>query len=243
VVGLCAQNDADGVAWAQGAGKALAARGYTMIDLGRFPEGTNDYTTQISGWKKEKVEILFSNMAPPDYAALWRQCFQAGFVPKVSTAGRAGLFSAAMEAIGQDLGLGVSSELMFHPEYGYKSSLSGETGAQICDAYEKASGKQWNQPIGGCYAGYEIVADALKRAGSLDKEAIRKALAATQLETLQGPTKFGPNNVAVTPSGCVQWVKGDKFRFRAAMVANGNYKNLPVKEKLISIPEIRQKAK
>jgi len=243
VVGLCAQNDADGVAWAQGADKALKAAGYKMIDLGRFAPGTNDYTSQIAGWKKEKVEILFSNMSPPDFATMWRQCFQAGYVPKVSTAGRAGLFSAAMEAIGGDLGLGVSSELMFHPEYPYKSSLTGETAKQFCDAYEKASGKMWNQPIGGCYAGYEILADALRRAQTLDKEALRKALADTKLETLQGPTKFGEKNVAVTPSGCVQWVKGDKYPYRAAMVANGNYKHLPVREKLISIPDLRAKAK
>jgi branched-chain amino acid transport system substrate-binding protein len=243
VVGLCAQNDADGIAWAQGAGKVLGSVGYTLIDLGRFPEGTNDYTTQINGWKKEKVEILFANMAPPDFATLWRQCFRTGLVPKVCTAGRAGLFSAAMQAIGEGLGLGVTSELMFHPEYPYKSSLAGENAMQFCEAYEKASGKQWNQPIGGCFAGYEIVGDALKRAQTLDKEAIRQAIGATNLETLQGPTKFGEKNVAVTPSGCVQWVKGDKFPFRAAMVANGNYKTLPVKEKVLSIPELREKSK
>ncbi|MEW6667322.1 MAG: hypothetical protein AB1512_19125 [Thermodesulfobacteriota bacterium] len=77
----------------------------------------------------------------------------------------------------------------------------------------------------------------------LAKEPIDPSLAATHLETLHTPAKFGPNNVAVTPSGCLQWVKGDKFPFRAAMVANGNYKSLPVKEKMISIPEIRNKAK
>jgi branched-chain amino acid transport system substrate-binding protein len=243
VVGLCAQNDADGVAWAQGAGQALKGAGYSMVDLGRFPEGTNDYTSQISGWRTEKVEVLFANMAPPDFATLWRQCFQAGFIPKVCTAGRAGLFSAAMEAIGGDLGLGVSAELMFHPEYPYKSSLTGETAKQFCEAYEKASGKQWNQPIGGCHAGYEIVADALRRTQSVAKETLRKAISETNLQTLQGPTKFTNQNVAVTPSGCVQWVKGDKYPFRAAMVANGNYKSLPVKEKMLSIPELRKKAK
>jgi hypothetical protein len=41
----------------------------------------------------------------------------------------------------------------------------------------------------------------------------------------------------------VQWVKGDKYPFRAAMVANGNYKSLPVKEKMLSIPELRKEVK
>ena len=82
VVGLCAQNDPDGMAWADGAKGALGAQGYKLIDMGRFPAGTSDYTTQINGWKKGNVEILFANMSPPDFAALWRQCFRAGFIPK-----------------------------------------------------------------------------------------------------------------------------------------------------------------
>jgi branched-chain amino acid transport system substrate-binding protein len=240
VVGLCAQNDADGVAWAEGARGGLGPHGYSLIDMGRFPVGTSDYTSQINGWKKENVEILFANMAPPDFASLWRQCFRAGFIPKVCTAGRAGMFPTAMQAIGSDLALGVTSELLFHPAYPFKSSLTGETARQFCDAYEEASGKQWTQPIGGCYAGYEILADVLKRAQTLDKETLRKAFADTDLETLQGPTKFNKDNVAGTPSGCLQWVKGKKYPYDAVIVANGNYKNLPAQAKTASILDLRK---
>ncbi|HUT72937.1 MAG TPA: ABC transporter substrate-binding protein [Desulfatiglandales bacterium] len=237
VIGLCAQNDADGIAWAEGAYGALRAAGYKLVDLGRFPEGTRDYTTQINGWKKENVEILFANMAPPDFATLWRQCYRMGFIPKACTAGRAGLFSSAIEAIGGGLGRGVTSEAVWHSAYPFKSSLTGETSKQFSDAYEVATGKQWTQPIGGCYSGYEILADALRRAQTLDKETIRKALADTELETLQGPTKFTKDNIAVTPSGCLQWVKGKKYPFEAVLVSNGNYNNLPVQAKMVSIRE------
>jgi len=49
--------------------------------------------------------------------------------------------------------MGVTSELMFHPEYPYKSSFLERARNQFCDAYEKASGKQWTQPIGGLSPG------------------------------------------------------------------------------------------
>jgi branched-chain amino acid transport system substrate-binding protein len=235
VVGLCAQNDADGVAWAQGAGGAVKNAGYQVIDAGRFPEGTNDYSSLINKWKNANVEILFANMAPPDFAVMWRQCFQNSFIPKVCLAGRAGLFSAAMEAVGGDLCLGVSCEGVWLPEYPFISSLTGH-------AYEKAAGKQWTQPLGGLHSGYEIIADALKRAQSLDKELIRKAIAATNMDTLAGPTKFEANNTAVTPVGCMQWVKGSRYPYDAALVSTGRFKNLPVRQKLISIHELRKKA-
>jgi ABC-type branched-subunit amino acid transport system substrate-binding protein len=92
------------------------------------------------------------------------------------------------------------------------------------------------------HSGYEIIADALKRAQSLDKELIRKAIAATNMDTLAGPTKFEANNTAVTPVGCMQWVKGSRYPYDAALVSTGRFKNLPVRQKLISIHELRKKA-
>ena len=238
-VGLLAQNDADGVAWADASNRDLKAAGYKVIDLGRFPAGTMDYGTIIAGWKKENVEIMFANMSPPDFARVWRQAFRENFIPKISTIGRAAMFPAAVEALGGDLGLGVSSEAPWHPSYPFKSSLTGETAKQVSDAYEAQSGKEWIVPLGGCYSGYEIVADVLKRAQTLDKETLRKAFAATNLNTLQGPTKFNDKNIAITPSGGLQWVKGKKFPYDCMLVANGNYKMLPTDAKMASIRDLR----
>ena len=176
IVGLLAQNDPDGVAWADGSKNALGGAGYKVIDIGRFPPGTMDYGTIISGWKKENVEIMFANMSPPDFTRVWRQCFRENFIPKISTVGRALMFPTAVEAIGGDLGLGTSTEAVWHPSYPFKSSLTGESGKQLADAYESATGKQWTAPLGGLYGGYEIVADVLKRAQTLDKETFEKLL-------------------------------------------------------------------
>jgi branched-chain amino acid transport system substrate-binding protein len=239
IVGLLAQNDPDGVAWADGSKKGLGAAGYKVIDIGRFPAGTMDYGTIINGWKKENVEIMFANMSPPDFTRVWRQCFRENFIPKICTVGRALLFPAAVEAIGSDLGLGTSTEAVWHPAYPYKSSLTGETARQLANAYESATSKQWTAPLGGLYGGYEIVADVLKRAQTLDKETLRKAFVATKVSTIQGEVKFSDKNISITPSGGLQWIKGKKFPFDPVLVANGNYKMLPIEAKMVSIHELR----
>jgi branched-chain amino acid transport system substrate-binding protein len=239
VVGLLAQNDPDGVVWADGAKNTLGTAGYKVIDIGRFPPGTMDYGTIISGWKKENVEVMFANMSPPDFTRVWRQCFRENFIPKICTVGRALMFPTAVEAVGGDLGLGTSTEAVWHPSYPFKSSLTGETAKGLSEAYETASGKQWTAPLGGLYSGYEIIADVLKRAQTLDKEALRKAFAATDLATIQGHTKFNDKNICITPSGGLQWVKGKKFPFDCVLVANGNYKTLPKEAKMVSIHELR----
>ena len=239
VVGLLAQNDPDGVAWADGANRALGGAGYKVIDIGRFPPGTMDYGTIISGWKKENVEIMFANMSPPDFTRVWRQAFRENFLPKICTVGRALMFPAAVEAIGGDLGLGTSTEAVWHPSYPFKSSLTGGSAKELSEAYETASGKQWTAPLGGLYSGYEILADVLKRAQTLDKETLRKAFAATDLNTMAGYIKFTEKNIAIVPSGGLQWIKGKKFPFHPVLVSNGNYKTLPKEAKMVSIHELR----
>lgn len=241
-VGLLAANDADGIAWANAASAALKPAGYTMVDLGRFPGGIMDYGKFIDAWKKEKVEILFANLSPPDFIRAWRQCYREGFIPKICAIGKAVLFPSVVEALGGNIGAGLSTEDLWHPSYPFKSSLAGYTARDLADAYEKASGKQWTQPIGQFYLGYEIVADALRRAQSLDKDIIRRALADTDLDTIGGHIKFGEKNVAATPVGIIQWLKGKKFPYTCKIVSGGMYKEITPEAKLRSIPELQEKS-
>ena len=240
IVGLCAQNDADGIAWAEAAAAVAEPAGYKTIDFGRFPPGTNDYTSQINGWKKANVEILNSNMAPPDFNALWKQCHQMGFIPKVCVAGRAGIMASVMEALGGWLGLGVLCEAIWLPSWPYKSSLTGWTAKELIDGFEKASGKQFNQLMGPMFSGYELLADVLRRAETLDKETLRKAIADTDIDTIQGHTKFRKDNTAEIPTGCFQWVKGKKFKYDPVLVANGKYDELPIERKALSIRDFKK---
>jgi len=237
-VGLLAANDSDGIAWVDGAQHVLKPNGYEVIDLGRFPGGTMDFSTFINGWKKENVDILFANLAPPDFIRAWRQCHTMGFVPKICAIGRAVLFPSVVEATG-DIGLGTSTEVLWHPAYPFKSSLTGYSGDVLTSAYEKESGKQWTQPMGGFYLGWEIVADVFRRAQSIDKETIRKALADTDLDTIGGHIKFSDKNIAVTPSGLIQWVKGKKFKFDCKIVASGNYKIIKPQGRLMTLQELQ----
>ena len=171
---------------------------------------------------------------------IWWQCYREGFIPKICAIGRAILFPSVVEALGDDIGVGTSTEVLWHPAYPFKSSLTGDSGWDLANAYEKASGKQWTQPIGGFYLGWEIVADVLKRAQSIEKEAIRKALAETDLDTIGGHIKFNDKNVAVTPVGLIQWVKGKKFPFDSVIVSGGNYKSIIPQAKLLPIQELHK---
>ncbi|MBU1277115.1 MAG: ABC transporter substrate-binding protein [Proteobacteria bacterium] len=228
VVGFVMNNDPDGVSFTNIFGSMLPGMGYKVVDLGRFPYGHQDFSSFISAWKREKVEILLGNVIPPDWITCWRQSHQMGFAPKVATIGRATLFPSAVEALGGNLANHLATEVWWSPYHPFKSSLTGESAKGLCDAWTKATGRQWTQPIGFKYAALEIAANALKRARSLEKNKLRRAIAATDLATMVGPIKFNQKNYSRTPLVGGQWVKGKQFPWALDIVYNRQHPNIPL---------------
>jgi branched-chain amino acid transport system substrate-binding protein len=240
-VGGLFPNDGDGNAWGDanvGFPKPLKEKGFSLLDPGRYQNLTSDFSAQIAEFKKGGCEIITGVVIPPDFRTFWTQARQQGFTPKIASVGKALLFPAAVEAIG-DSAVGLSSEVWWSPSHPFKSSLNGMSAKQFADAYEADTKKQWTQPIGFVHALFEVAADTLKRSKSLDDKAgIRDALVATNLNTIVGPISWGKGpfpNVAKTPLVGGQWVKGRKYKFDLVIVENQTAPNIPVGGKLAPI--------
>jgi len=233
VVGGLWPNDPDGKTYAEMFTKRLNEKGYKVVDAGRFPNKTPDYTSFIDLWKKEKVEILTSIQPPPDFAAAWRQCFQQGFIPKMCTGGKPILFPSAVQAIGGNLANGLTVCVWWSPQHPFKSSIAGYGSKTLCDAWTEKTGRQWTQILGFTYATFEVAIDALKRAGTLDKDKVREAIAQTNLTTIVGPLKFNNQNYSKTPMVGGQWVKGKKWPWELEIVENAQYPEIKKTAKLM----------
>lgn len=233
-VGGLFPNDGDGNAWGDkelGFPKPLTQMGFTLTDPGRFQNGTQDFSAQIAKFKAEGVEIVTGVVIPPDAKTFLTQARQQGFKPKVITLGKALLFPGAIEALG-DLGDGLTTEVWWSPSHPFSSSLTKQSAKQLADAYEAGTKKQWTQPIGFAHALFELSANALSRAKSLKNTDVRDAIAATQLQTVVGPVKWGGQgpfkNVSKTPLVLGQWVKGSgKHKYELVIVNNEAFKQIP----------------
>ncbi len=234
-IGVMWPNDADGNAWADpktGMPSFWGPAGYKFIDPGRYQNGTEDFTSQISKFKAADVDILNGVMIPPDFTNFWKQAYQQGLKPPLVTIAKALLFPSALEALG-DIGYGLTTEVWWTPQHPFSSSLTGQTSQQVGDAYESETGKQWTQPIMH-YAVFEVVADAIKRTENIDdKEQIIAAVKATEIETISGPIAWngGPKNpvanVCITPLVGGQWVKGEKYPYDLKIVENSIAPEVP----------------
>lgn len=240
IVGGLFPNDADGNAWGDpkiGFPGPLATAGYKLLDPGRYQNLNNDFSSQIAAFKEAGVEIVTGVMIPPDFATFWSQAAQQGFKPKVVTVGKALLFPSSIEALG-DRGDGLTTEIWWSPSHPFKSSLTGQSAADLCAAYTAATGKPWTQPLGFGHALFELAFDVIKRTKDLnDPESVLAALTETQIDTIIGPIswKGGPNNpvknVCKTPLVGGQWTKTDKG-YDLVITNNPQQPNIPVGGKL-----------
>ena len=236
-VGGLFPNDGDGNAWGDkevGFPKPLAAKGYSLTDPGRFQNGTQDFSAQIAAFKRDKVEIVTGVVIPPDAKTFLTQAKQQGFSPKAITLGKALLFPSAIEALG-DLGNGLSTEVWWSPYHPFKSSLTGQSAAELAKLYETSTKKQWTQPIGFAHALFEVAASTLKRSRSLKPADVRDAVAATQMDSIVGKVQWGGQgpfkNVSKTPLVLGQWKKGKQYPYELFIVNNDEAKNIPVNGK------------
>lgn len=232
-VGGLFPNDGDGNAWGDkelGFPKPLSQMGFSLVDPGRFQNGTQDFSAQIARFKSDGVEIVTGVVIPPDAKTFLTQARQQGFRPKVVTLGKALLFPGAIEALG-DLGDGLSTEVWWSPSHPFSSSLTKQTARQLADAYEAGSRKQWTQPVGFAHALFEVASNTLSRSKSLKAVDVRDALAGTNLQTIVGPVKWGGQgqfkNVSKTPLVLGQWVRGGKHKYELVIVNNEAFKQIP----------------
>jgi len=242
IVGGVFPNDGDGNAWGDpklGFPPHLKKAGYKLIDPGRFPVGNDDFSSQISAFKKANVQIVTGVPIPPDWATFWTQALQQGFRPKIATIGKALLFPSAVEALG-DNGAGMATEVWWSPFHPYRSSLTRQSSAAVAAAYQKATKKQWTQPIGFAHALFEVAANAFSRTTDIDSsDAIAAAIKATSLDTIVGRVQWrgGPvPNVAKTKLVGGQWRRGKKYKYELIVVENKAVPSVKRGGRLVPIP-------
>ncbi|WP_336921963.1 ABC transporter substrate-binding protein [Aquipuribacter sp. SD81] len=213
-IGALWPNDPDGNAWGDpelGFPPPAQEAGYTIVDPGFYANGTQDFTAQISAFKEAGAEILIGVPIPPDFTTFWDQAGQQDFRPRMATVGKALLFPSSIAAVGER-GNNLSTEVWWSPSHPYTSSLTGQSAAELAEAWTEATGQPWTQPIGFVHALFEVAAAAFaETSGPDDRQGLVDALAGLQVDTVVGTVDWtaGPvPNVAKTKLVGGQWRTG-----------------------------------
>jgi branched-chain amino acid transport system substrate-binding protein len=218
--------------------------GYKDVNSGFFKIATDDFSNQVSAFKAGNASIVSGFAFANHFATFWKQAQQANYRPEVVTMAAAFLFPSAVESLGA-AGNGMSTEVWWTPAFPYKSSLTGQTGRELANDWEKSTGKQWTQPLGYAHALFEVGIAALKACPNpKDKKALRDAVAGLQMDTVIGPVNFKGSpvkSVAVTGLAGGQWrkTKNGKFPYELLITHNSTAKQIGVEDELKLLSQLK----
>lgn len=175
--------------------------GYEIVTHEEYAPGSTDYSDMILKAKAAGAETVLALPTPPDGIAIFKQMAELDFTPKFS------FFVRAPDAPGWGKELGpVGDYVTLGP--GWHNAMKFPGVDKLNEEYQALAGRPADPMVGPSYAAVQILADAIERAGSLDRDKIREAIAATKTDTMIGPVSFNPDGTGKVSSPILQYQKG-----------------------------------
>jgi branched-chain amino acid transport system substrate-binding protein len=175
--------------------------GYQVVATGEYAPGAKDFSELILKAKSAGAEAVFALPSPPDGMTIVKQMKELDFNPKAVVFIRAADPPVWSQNLGKD-----GDYFLLSP--GWHFAARYPKVAEVNDAHQKRLNRPADPLVGPAYACVQILAEAITRAGSLDREKIRDAIAATNMTTVVGPVRFRPDGTGEVRVFFQQWLKG-----------------------------------
>ena len=184
-------------AWTEGS----KAAGYQVVVQGEYAPGAKDFSDLVLKAKAANADAVFALPTPPDGMTMIKQMKELGYTPKLAMFIRAPDPPIWSKNLGKD-----GDYVVLAPGWHYGVKAPGVK--ELNEAHVKKIGRPADPIAGPAYACVQVLGAALTRAGSLDREKVRDAIAATDMTTVVGLVKFRPDGTGIVQSVFVQWING-----------------------------------
>jgi len=175
--------------------------GYSAVAVEDYAIGTRDFSDVILRVKATGADAVFGVPTPPDGINLVRQMKQLAFNAKMYLLIRASDGVVWPQNLGKD-----GDFVMLAPGWHNAMKYPGVT--ELNEKHQRAFGRPADVITGPAYASVQILADAIARAGAIDRAKIRDALVATQMQTVMGPVRFRADGTGMVGVAFLQWQRG-----------------------------------
>jgi branched-chain amino acid transport system substrate-binding protein len=188
---------------------AAKGKGITIVSDEKVKDGDKDFSAQVTNIKAKKPDVIFFSGYYTEGALFMKEARKQGL--KANMFGGDGLFSPKLIELGGDAVNGTMVALGFSPEQ------ATPTAAKYIESYKK----KFNGTEPGLFdaQGYDAVmllADAMKRANSVDPKVFKTALAATKgFEGVSGTITIRANREPIKTPLALLVVKEGKFSLKA----------------------------
>ena len=178
-------------------------KGYPVVYYGTYAPRTTDYSSLIQGAMAAQAEILLGSVSGPDGMAIMRGLAELNWTPKFT------LLIRGPDEItwGENLGT-LGDYVAFFPSWHYSEDFPGVE--ELNAKHQAEFGRPADVLVGPAYACVQILADAITRAGTLDREAVRDAISATDMTTVIGPVTFNLDGTGNVLNPLEMWLNGQQ---------------------------------
>jgi branched-chain amino acid transport system substrate-binding protein len=186
--------------WSQEAQK----RGYQLTTDQNYAPGATDFSTMILQAKNAGTEVIMSLPNPPDGIAILKQMKELAYTPKVTFVVRAADGASWGKTLGKD-----GDDVLNMP--GWNPAVKFPGVPDMLKRFKTQFNTDAQATAGPAYAVIQILADAIQRAGSIDRDAIRDAIAATNLTNIViGSVSFNPDGTGKVTTIINQYQAGQQ---------------------------------
>lgn len=191
-----------------GIADAAKKHGMKLVIDDQLPPELNDMSVTLTKAKALRPDAMFISGHSKGAALGVRQISDA----RVDVAALAMTHCDAADIIGK---FGKAAEYtlcasQWHPSLTYSDEVFGSAG-DYAETFEEKYGYEPPYQAAESSAAVQVWADAFARAGSLEPDAVRDALAATDMETFYGPVKFDETGKNIAKSMVQMQVQNGEY--------------------------------
>jgi branched-chain amino acid transport system substrate-binding protein len=182
--------------------QAQAHGGYEIVTDEQYRPGATDFSSMLLKAKGANADAALMVPNPPDGIAIIKQMKEVDFNPSFLNVIRASDSGSWGGALGKD-----GDYVIGAPGWGADLKYVGN--ADMVKEYQTTYNKPPEGVVGAAYAVVQVLVDALGRVDSLDRDALRAALAATNMSSsVIGPISFNPDGTGNVVTIYEQWQSG-----------------------------------
>jgi len=176
-------------------------RGYGEPFYKEQPREMKDFSPLIMEAKSTGADALLTGPTTPEGITLTKQMKELDYNPRFYFAYRAPDPMAWGEALKKD-----GDYVVLFP--GWCNGFKYLGVKELNESHVKKYNRPADVMVGPAYACIQILANAIERAGTLERDKVRDAIASTDMETVIGPVRFRPDGTGVVIPIVAQWQKG-----------------------------------
>jgi len=183
--------------------------GMEVVYKEKYPSGTKDLSSLLVKMNESRPDLIIAGGYTADMILLAKQIREVGVKPKLLAYLLGPTLPGFVESLKQDAE-NTLEPVQWVPNAPWKDAIFGYTAMEFAKLFEKEYGYWPDYHPPQSSAALEVYHRAFQKAGSLEPEKVRDAIAQTDIMTFYGPVKFDNRGVNIGKTMSVVQIQDGK---------------------------------